>query len=209
MLDIDGIARALEAEYPELNEGTGVRIRPFTDTQIGDEPKTVLWTMFGAVAFVLLIACANVANLLIGRAIVRGREVGIRTSLGASRLNVALPFLVESALLASAGAILGTGSRTLASGSSAPQWRAPAHPNWLQFRLDGVALVFVAVATALAAVLAGVIPAVQAAHAPVSDILKDESRGTSRAQRPMKARRRTQRALSSRPATSQSSMPHH
>jgi putative ABC transport system permease protein len=178
-IELNRIADRLAAEYVETNEGIGVRLRPFTDTAIGDEPRAVLLTMFGAVGFVLLIACANVANLLIGRAMVRSREVGIRTSLGASRLSVAMPFLAESAVLAVAGAVLGTvigyiGLRLFTNAVSASQ-----PPYWLLFQLDGVAFAFVAALAVLCALLAGVIPALQAARMPLAEILKDESRGAS------------------------------
>ena len=179
LLDLDRVAAQLASAYPQTNEGIGASVRPYTETAIGDEPRTVLLTMFGAVLFVLLIACANVANLLIGRAIMRSREVGIRTSLGASRLNVALPFLAESVVLSAAGAILGiliafVGLRLFTNAIADTQ-----PPFWLIFRLDGIALAFVAAVTVLAALMAGVIPALQAARVPINDILKDESRGAS------------------------------
>ncbi len=178
-LELNRIADRLAAEYPQTNEGLGVRIRAFTETSVGDEPRALLLTMFGAVAFVLLIACANVANLLIGRAIMRSREVGVRTSLGASPLNVAMPFLAESAVLAGSGALLGTFVAWVGLRLFTNSIAETNPPYWLEFSLDGVAFGFVALLAVLAALLAGVIPALQAARMPLAETLKDESRGAS------------------------------
>lgn len=177
--DLNRIADRLAAEYPATNEGFGIRLRPFTDTAIGDEPRTVLLTMFGAVLFVLIIACANVANLLIGRAIMRSREVGVRTSLGASPLNVAMPFLAESAVLAAGGAVLGTAIGYVSLRLFQNSVSVSNPPYWLEFGLDATALGFVALLTVGVALLAGVIPALQAARMPLAEVLKDESRGAS------------------------------
>jgi putative ABC transport system permease protein len=177
--DLNAIAARLEQAYPESNKDIRAVLKPFTREYIGDEPRTLLWTMMGAVFFVLLIACINVANLLLGRAILRTKEVGIRTALGASRWRVITQFLTEALVLSTAGALLGMGVAhvSIRFFNSAISISEP--PYWLVFRLDAVALAFVLAITLLTTVLSGLIPAWQAARARVTDVLKDESRGAS------------------------------
>jgi putative ABC transport system permease protein len=178
-VEMNGIAARLGAEYPATNEGVGARVDPYIKAFLGDEPAMLLYTMLGAVFMVLLIACANVANLLISRAAARAREVGIRSAMGASRTRIVRQFLTESFLLSLAGALGGlaiafVGTR-LFSNAIAPT----DPPFWIVVSLNGQVLLFVLVITALAGLIAGAIPAWQAARANVSDVLKDESRGGS------------------------------
>ncbi|HEX6306857.1 MAG TPA: ABC transporter permease [Longimicrobiales bacterium] len=177
--EMASIAMRLEASYPDTNEGIGASVRPYIQGFLGDEPVTMLFTMLGAVFMVLLIACANVANLLIARAAARNREVGIRTAMGASSTRIVRQFLTESVLLSLMGAGLGlviaaVGIRLF------NQAIAPTDPPfWIDVRLDGGVLLFVVAITALSGLLSGAIPAWQASRANVADVLKDESRGGS------------------------------
>ncbi|HSJ08451.1 MAG TPA: ABC transporter permease [Longimicrobiales bacterium] len=178
-VEMQGIASRLAAAYPETNEGIGATVRPYVKAFIGDEPVIMLYTMLGAVFMVLLIACANVTNLLISRAAARSREVGIRTAMGASGIRIVRQFLTESLILSIAGAVLGLviawiGVR-LFSNAIAPT----DPPFWIVVALDRGVLLFVLAITALSALISGAIPAWQAARANVSDVLKDESRGAS------------------------------
>ena len=178
-VEMAAIAQRLASAYPETNEGISTRVEPYIRGFLGDEPVTMLFTMLGAVFMVLLIACANVANLLISRAAARSREVGIRTAMGASRTRVVRQFLTESLILSLAGAALGlliamAGIR-LFNNAVAPT----DPPFWIDIRLDGGVLMFVLAITALCTFLSGAIPAWQAARANVADVLKDESRGGS------------------------------
>jgi predicted permease len=177
--DLDVIARRIEAEHKATNENLRPLVQPYVDAFIGPEPKQLLYTMLGAVGFVLLIACVNVANLLLDRAAHRTKEIGIRTALGARRMDVVRQFLAEAFILASLGAIIGT---AIAQGGITAFNRAIADtqpPFFIDIRLHPPVLLFIAGVTLLASLLAGLFPAWQSARADINEILKDESRGAS------------------------------
>ena len=174
-----GIAQRLAMAYPETNEGFGVRIDSFTDLSIGDEAQGLLLAMLGAVSLVLLIACANVANLLLARAAVRTKEVGIRTALGANRWRVVSQMVAEALALALVGGAVGAALAWFGVGLFARAIEGTDPPFFLVFKVDGPILMFVFGISVLAAIVAGGIPALKASGMDVSSILKDESRGSS------------------------------
>ncbi len=172
------IAARLEQAYPEVNEGIGADVRPFTEL-IGAQTYALLYTMLGAVLGVMLIACVNVANLLVARTSARTREVAVRTALGAGRGRVVGQLLTEVLILAAAGGILG-----LFVGVGGIEWfkhviQVNPPPFWIRFDLDHRVLLFVTGVTILAAGAAGVVPALQATRGKVGEALKDENRGSS------------------------------
>jgi putative ABC transport system permease protein len=177
-LDTRRIAEALAAQYPSSNTGWGVDVESLRDFQVGDI-RPVLVIMMASVAFVLLIACANVANLLLARATARAKEMAVRVALGANGWRVIRQLLTESVLLALIGAVLGVGFAY-----AFLQWikanLLTGIPFWMQFRIDGQVLLFttcVAVATGL---LFGAVPAVQSARPNLNETLRDAgARGTS------------------------------
>ncbi|MGD8816023.1 MAG: ABC transporter permease, partial [Acidobacteriota bacterium] len=173
------LARQLETEYPEVNENMGTSIRSFQERFVGDDAVAMLWTMLGAVFFVMLIACANVANLLLSRAFDRNKEVAIRTALGAGRRRVIGQILVETSVLAIIGALLGIGLAAVGISLFNDAIAGTGAPYWMDFSLNANVLGFVLGITALATVLAGTLPAVQVTGGDLNQVLSDESRGSS------------------------------
>lgn len=170
---------ALAREFPETNRGIRPLIEPYTRAFIGDEPTLMLWTMMGAVLGVLLIACSNVANLLLARAAVRTREIAVRTALGARRWRIVSQLLAESLVLALAGAALGIVIALVGVRLFNQAIADTDPPFWIVIAVDGPVLLFVLGATALAAAVSGVLPALQATGTRINEVLKDESRGAS------------------------------
>jgi len=105
--EMESISRNLEKAYPDTNAGMVTRIKDFNDEFIGQDLELLMAALMGSVLFVLLIACANVANLLLGRAVQRSREISIRIAIGAARWRVIRQLLVESVILSLAGGVLG------------------------------------------------------------------------------------------------------
>ncbi len=174
------VAARLEAQYPEANED----IVPVTETWreaqfVDDETKGLLYTMFVAVLGVLLIACANVANLLFALTIGRGKELAIRASMGAVRSRVLRQLLTETLVLAIGGAVVGVilSKYSLDLFTRVVQDMGP--PPWMAFELSPIVFLFVIGVTFLAALASGLLPALHATKADVQGILQDQVRGTS------------------------------
>ncbi|HEX7183014.1 MAG TPA: ABC transporter permease [Thermoanaerobaculia bacterium] len=177
--ELAGIAKAIAAEHPETNEGREARVKPIMEEFIEGPLRALFYLMLGACLFVLLIACTNVASLMMARASRRTREIAIRSALGAQRGRVIAQLLTESLLLALGGAVLGIllaeagvkGFNAAISGTDPPYW--------LHIAIDPPALLFALGATLLAALLSGLMPALQASRTEITEVLKDEGRGTS------------------------------
>jgi predicted permease len=178
-VDVATIAKRLAAEYKDSNEGFSASVSSFTDSYIGKEPRQLLYTMLGAVFFVLLIACANVANLLLDRAAHRTKEVGIRTALGASRSAVVRQFLAESLVLSGAATVVGIGVAYLGIGIFNRAITITQVPFFIDIRLHPPVLAFTILVACVTTLVAGAIPAYQSSRADINEILKDESRGAS------------------------------
>ena len=175
--DIDAIARQLEEQYPGTNTGWSLRLVPLREQIVGNI-KPTLFILFGAVGFVLLIACANVANLLLVRAAARQKEIALRTVLGAGRLRIMRQMITESLLLALLGGGLGTllaiwGVDLLVTAS------AGSIPPTAQVRIDATVLVFTLLIALLTGVLFGLAPALRTMKLNLSESLKEGGRGAS------------------------------
>jgi len=179
MVQMTGIAARLATAYPETNAGVIPVIQPFTEQYIGDDAAGLLYTMLAAVSLVLLIACANVANLLLARAAQRTREVGVRTALGASRWRVITQLVVEALALALVAAALGAAIAWVGIALFERAIAPTDPPFFLVFRVDGPILLFIVGAAVASAMIAGGIPALKASGMDVNAVLKDESRGSS------------------------------
>jgi putative ABC transport system permease protein len=161
----------------EEDDGTGVFIEPLRDVIVGDV-RPALLTLLGAVGFVLLIACANVANLLLARGAGRQRELSIRTALGATGARLARQVLTESVVLAAAGGVLGVllavwGTSLLVGASP------PGIPRLEGVGVNAAVLAFSAVVALATGVLFGLAPALQARATALGDALRDAARGST------------------------------
>ncbi|HVU32630.1 MAG TPA: ABC transporter permease [Opitutaceae bacterium] len=170
---LTGIAQRLEREYPRADAGIGVKVLPLRDRLEGDA-TTGLYLLLGAVGMVLLIACVNVANMLLARSFGRAREMAIRTALGATRRDLVRQLLTESLLLAAAGGILGG---VLAQWGYAFVSRlAPWEMQQFMGGAGGVnatVVLFIAGVTLLTGIGFGLAPAWQLSHANPNDALKN------------------------------------
>lgn len=174
-----GLAARTAARFPDTSRTLSADVRPYINRFLGPDVLSTMLTMLGAVFGVLLIACANVANLLIARTAVRTKEIAIRTALGASRARLIRQLLSEAAVLAAVGTVLGL---ALAQGGISLFNRAIVDtdpPFWIDIRLDPTVLVFTVGLAVIATLAAGLLPALQASRSDVNDVLKDETRGSS------------------------------
>lgn len=172
--EMDRLAVDFSKTDPKDLDGMQFLVMPLHDWAVGQEPKTELWMLAGAVSFLLLIGCANVSNLILSRGIERRREIALRAALGASRARILRQLLVESLLLAFAGGV--SGLLVAAAGIGAFRGLAPSNFTRLnEIRLEpAVALIAFAVST-VAGLLCGLAPALHAAHSDLNAALKDQT----------------------------------
>ena len=179
--EMTAIAAQLEHEYPDFDGHWGINVVPLRQ-QISGELRPALLILFGAVAFVLLIACANVSSLLLARAASREREMAIRTAIGASRWRIARQLLMESLLLAVIGGGIGVALTVL--GTNALLAASPHNLLDLpSVSIDLRLLAFAVAATLLAGLLFGFLPSYVSAHSQISQTLREGGRGSSSGKR--------------------------
>jgi predicted permease len=179
--DVDAIVARLRVRFPKDDAALVMRVQPFTTQVVGDNRGRLL-TLLGAVAFVLLIGCGNVANLLLARGAARDRELAIRAALGAGRARIVRQLLTESLVLAviaaAAGlAIAAWGTRSLVA------LTPPGVPRLEEASVDGSVLAFAFGLALLSSVVFGLAPALRAARSNVTDALKAGGRGQAGGER--------------------------
>jgi putative ABC transport system permease protein len=176
--EMNVIAKRLEQAHPKEDKGIGVYVASYTDTIVGPSIRLLFLAMLGGVGFVLLIACANVTNLLLSRAITRAREISIRAALGAPRIRIVRQLFTESLLLGILGtlagwlvAVFGVRAFTAAVGDQ-------PLPYWITFTMDYHVFAYLAGISLGTSVLFGLAPALHASRADLSHTLKEGARGS-------------------------------
>ena len=175
--ELDTISQRLAQSYSETNSGWGVRLTELRERMVG-ELRPALYMLFGAVAFVLLIACANVANLLLARAAYRQKEIAVRTALGASRWRVVKQLLTESLLVSVVSGVIGLVLSVwlvkLLIAISPPN-----SPRFDEISINWQVFVFAFGLTILAGLLFGLVPALQTSRTDLNETLKESGRSGS------------------------------
>jgi predicted permease len=177
--EIETIVAKLAHDYPETNKDFRADVMTFDQRVAPPQLRLIFLSLMGAVGFVLLIAIANVANLLLGRAAGRSREIAVRVSLGAGRWRIVRQLLVESVLLAAIGGVLGLGLAFIGI-----KWfdsvvtSDVGKPYWMTFTLDPIVFVFLAAICLATGVLFGLAPALHVSKTDINEVMK-ESGGRS------------------------------
>jgi putative ABC transport system permease protein len=174
--DMDAVTRHLAELYPKSDKGWSASVEPLKDDFLDRDLIRGLWLLMGAVGFVLLIACANVANLLLARATTRQKEVAVRASLGASRQRLFRQFLAESVALAFVGCVVGIALAWVLLKLVVALIPPLTLPSEADFSLNLPVLLFTVAASLLAGVLFGCAPAWQAASMNLNEVLKEGGR---------------------------------
>lgn len=176
---MDTIGARIAHDYPDSNKGWGVSIERFSETIAGKQLRQSLYVLLAAVGMILLIGCANLANLTLARGTAREREVAIRSSLGAGRWRLIQQFLTENVLLSVCGGVLGLalGYATMAVLKAAtPPFSLPREAN---ITIDARVLLFTLALSVLTGIIFGLAPAIQATRPDLAGSMKEGGRGAS------------------------------
>ena len=170
------VSRELARQYPTTNKDLTATVDPFLDRVIGRPIKLMFWSLMGAVAFVLLIACSNVANLLLAQAADRAREIAVRVSLGATRWRIVRQLLVESVLLSLVSGLAGLGLAQVGIKWFDMQTQGVGKPYWMIFQMDPRAFMFFVGVSVLSGILFGLMPALHISKTNLNEVLKEGGR---------------------------------
>jgi predicted permease len=179
LTDLRGLAAGLAKTYPAENEDWSVGLESLREWSLPDDVKLVILTMMGAVTLVLLIACSNVANLLLARASVRQREISIRTALGAGRWRIVRQLLTEAVMIGLVSAPLGIGIAYIGIKLLDRSMPPDEVPYFIHWSLDARSLLYTIGISMATGILFGLAPALQAARTDLQTTLKEGGRGHS------------------------------
>ena len=187
--ELTGLAARLAERHPDTNRGWGIHVLPYRDFVFDRRGRVATLSLLGAVGFVLLIGCANLANLMLARGAARQREIAVRTAVGASRARVVRLILVESLLLSAAGTALGAFVGAAGLDGVVASWPEEL-PYWIRFEMSGRVVAFLGGVSLFAAAAFGLVPALRLSRPDVISTLKEEGRSAG-----SRADRRLQSAL--------------
>ena len=177
--NMDAIGKRIENDFPASNKGWGVVVEPYAETLINAQARTIILLLISSTGFLLLIGCANLANLALARGVSREREVVVRASLGAGRWDLIRQFLTENVLLSICGGlfglVIGYGLMN-GMGLMLPPFTLPREVN---ASMDARVLLFALVVSIATGILFGMAPALQATKPDLAASMKEESRGSS------------------------------
>ena len=177
--ELDAVTTRLAADFPDSNKDIRGLVQPYHERVNGGEIRAVFLSLMGAVAFVLLIACANVANLLLARASSRAREISVRVSLGASRTRIVRQLLIESLLLSLIATAIGFGIAMVGIRLFDVATQDVGRPYWIAFTMDGRVFAYLGLISIGTAIAFGLAPALHVARTDVNEILKEGGRSGS------------------------------
>ncbi len=177
--EMAGISRLLQTTYPETNKNIESRLMTFNERFNGGPIRLVFLSLLGAVGFVLLIACANVANLLLARSAYRAREMAVRTALGAGRGRIVRQLLIESVMLACLGGVLGLALTAVGVRLFDAAVANVGKPYWIVFDLDWSVFGYFTLICLTTGIVFGLAPALQVSKTNLNDLMKEGGRGQS------------------------------
>ena len=178
-VNMSGIARRLAAQYPD-DKNIGITVETFHELYNGGNIRLIFLLMMAAVGFVLLIACANVANMMLSRALSRQREISIRSALGASRWRVVRQLLIESVLLSIIGGVLGLALAALGVHWFDLSTQNVGKPYWIQFTMDYTVFGYFAALCIFSGLLFGTAPALRFSRVDPNEVLKEGARSAGK-----------------------------
>ena len=173
------ITARLARDYPKTNEGIVPTVVTYNERAVGNQIRLVFFSLMGAVGFVLLIACSNVANLLLARSAERAKEVGVRVSLGASRGRVIRQLLVESMMLSLLGGLAGLPLAYVGIRIFDSLTQNVGKPYWMEFSIDPIVLAFFFAICLVTGVVFGLAPALHVSKTSLNEVLKEGGRSGS------------------------------
>jgi putative ABC transport system permease protein len=179
-VELNAIAHRLAQQYPGTDKDLSVSVETFHQHYNGGPIRIIFLLMLAAVGFVLLIACANVANMMLSRALGRQREMSIRTALGASRWRVVRQLLIESVLLSTLGGVLGLGLAMLGVHWFDLSTQNVGKPYWIRFTMDYSVFGYFAALCIVSGLLFGIAPALHSSRVELNEVLKEGARSAGK-----------------------------